>query len=123
MPMTEMIVMVAITAALLLAFIHIVRLITAVLLHKTIRRAIDRDPEKADEMISRLGSPSSGADDDRFSTILIAVGIAMIAASVVVNDPSWIHYGVAAALFPLVVGTALWLRQFIQRRTQRAGRQ
>jgi hypothetical protein len=46
--------------------------------------------------------------------------VVMIAASIIVNDPAWIHYGVAAALFPLLVGTALWLRLFIQRRTQRA---
>ena len=71
----------------------------------------------------RLGDPSSVGDDDRFSTILIAVGVAMIAASIVVGDPRWLHYGVAAALFPLLVGTALWLRLFIQRRAQRASRQ
>ena len=121
MPTTEMVVMVAITAAMLLAFIHVVRLLSALLLHKTIRKAINRDPQKADAMIARLGDPSSGADDDRFSTILIAVGVAMIAASLVIGDPQWLHYGVAAALFPLLVGTALWLRLFIQRRTRRAG--
>ena len=123
MPTTEMVVMIAVTAAMLLAFIHVLRLVATVLVHMTIRKAIDRDPERADEMIARLGDPSSGADDDRFSTILIAVGVAMIAASIVVGDPRWLHYGVAAALFPLLVGTALWLRLFIQRRAQRASRQ
>jgi Flp pilus assembly protein TadB len=122
MPTTEMIVMIAVTAAMLLAFIHVLRLLTSFLVHATIRKAIDRDPKKADEMIARLGDPASGGDDDRFATILIAVGIAMIAASIVVNDPRWMHYGVAAALFPLLVGTALWLRLFIQRRTERASR-
>jgi len=101
----------------------VVRLVTAILVHMTIRKAIDRDPQKADELIARLGDPASGSDDDRFATILIAVGLAMIAASVVVNDPRWLHYGVAAALFPLLVGTALWLRLFIQRRNERASRQ
>ena len=123
MPTTEMVVMIAVTSAMLLAFIHVLRLITTFLVHRTISKAIDHDPQKADEIISRLGDPASGGDDDRFSTILIAVGIAMIAASVVIGDPGWIHYGVAAALFPLLVGTALWLRLFIQRRTQRAPRQ
>jgi Flp pilus assembly protein TadB len=120
MPTTEMVVTIAVTAAMLLAFIHVLRLITTFLLHRTISKAIDRDPKKADEMIARLGDPASGGDDDRFSTILIAVGVAMIAASIVVGDPAWMHYGVAAALFPLLVGTALWLRSFIQRRTERA---
>jgi protein-S-isoprenylcysteine O-methyltransferase Ste14 len=115
-----MIVMIAVTAAMLLAFIHVLRLVTTFVVHRTISKAIDRDPQKADAMIARLGDPASGGDDDRFATILIAVGLAMIAASIVVNDPRWMHYGVAAALFPLLVGTALWLRLFIQRRTQRA---
>jgi Flp pilus assembly protein TadB len=122
MPTTEMIVMIAVTAAMLLAFIHVLRLVTTFVVHRTISKAIDRDPQKADAMIARLGDPASGGDDDRFATILIAVGIAMIAASIVVNDPRWMHYGVAAALFPLLVGTALWLRLFIQRRTERASR-
>lgn len=120
MPTTEMVVMVAVTAAMLLAFIHVVRLASALLLHKTIRKAINRDPAKADELIARLGDPSSGGDDDRFSTILISIGVAMIAATLVIGEPEWLRYGVAAALFPLLVGIALWLRLFIQRRTKRA---
>jgi hypothetical protein len=123
MPTTEMVVMIAVTSAMLLAFIHVLRLITTFLVHRTISKAIDRDPQKADEMIARLGDPAASGDDDRFSTILIAVGVAMIAASLVVGDPAWMHYGIAAALFPLLVGTALWLRLFIQRRTQRASKQ
>jgi|SRR6187397_2562259 hypothetical protein len=123
MPTTEMVVMIAVTSAMLLAFIHVLRLITTFLVHRTISKAIDSDPQKADEMIARLGDPGSSGDDDRFSTILIAVGVAMIAASLVVGDPAWMHYGIAAALFPLLVGTALWLRLFIQRRTQRASSQ
>jgi Flp pilus assembly protein TadB len=115
-----MVVMVAVTAAMLLAFIHVVRLASALLLHKTIRKAINRDPAKADELIARLGDPSSGGDDDRFSTILISIGVAMIAATLVIGEPEWLRYGVAAALFPLLVGIALWLRLFIQRRTKRA---
>jgi hypothetical protein len=122
MPTTEMVVMVAIVAALALAFVHLLRLAGMALMHKTIRRVVERDPASAEAMIAQLGTPNRG--DDRLSTILIAVGIAMILGSVVVNDPRWIHYGVAAALFPLVVGTALWLRLFmIERAKRRASRQ
>jgi hypothetical protein len=122
MPTTEMVVMVAIVAALALAFVHLLRLAGMALMHKTIRRVVERDPASAEAMIAQMERPSGG--DDRLSTILIAIGIAMIAASVVVNDPRWIHYGVAAALFPLVVGTALWLRLFmIERAKRRASRQ
>ena len=124
MPTTEMIVMVAVIAAVVLGFIHLLRLAGMALMHKTIRRVVERDPASAEAMIAQLGSPASSGGDDRLSTILIAVGIAMIAASIVIGDPAWMHYGVAAALFPLVVGTALWLRLFmIERASRRASRQ
>jgi hypothetical protein len=117
-----MIVLVAIVSALALSFIHLVRLIGTAIVHRTVRRAVDRDPSSAESLIAQLGEPPERTGDDRLSTILIAVGIAMIAASVVINDPGWIHYGVAGALFPLIIGTALWLRLFlIARAKRRAG--
>jgi peptidoglycan/LPS O-acetylase OafA/YrhL len=119
MPATEMIVMVAIVSALVLGFIHLVRLVGTVVLHKTVRRVADRNPESAEGLIEQLMQPRAEGGDDRLSTILVAVGIAMIAASVVINDPAWMHYAIAGALFPLIVGTALWLRLYIIRRAGR----
>jgi hypothetical protein len=116
-----MIVMVAVVAAVALSFISVLRLIAMAILHKTVRRAVDRDPESADELIARLGQPAERTGDDRLSIILVSVGIAMVAASVVINDPSWMHYGVAGALFPLIIGTALWLRVFLLERSRRRG--
>ena len=121
MPFTEMAVMVAIVSALALGFIHVVRLIGTMILHRTIRRAIDRDPDKADSLLDRLGAPSPASGDDRLSTVLIAFGVAMIAASLVIGDPNWLHYGIAAALFPLIIGAALWLRLFVLQRAGRRG--
>jgi hypothetical protein len=124
MPATEMVVMVAVVAALALSFIHLVRLATTAIMHKTARRMVDRDPASAEAMIERLGSIPENSGDDRLATILIAFGIAMIAGAVVINDPGWMHYAVAGALFPLVIGTALWLRLFIlERARRRASRQ
>lgn len=119
MPLTEMVVMVAITAAIVLGFIHLLRLATVGIMHKTLRRVVERDPASASAMLAQLGAPAQPSGDDRLSTILIAVGIAMIAASVVIGDPRWMHYGAAAALFPLIVGTALWLRLFFVERAKR----
>ena len=121
MPATEMIVMIAVVSALALSFIHIVRLAGTAIMHKTARRMVDRDPASAEAMIARLGSVPETAGDDRLATILIAFGIALIAASTVINDPGWIHYGIAGALFPLIIGTALWLRLFILERARRRG--
>ena len=104
MPATEMIVMVAVVSALALSFIQIVRLLGTLILHRTMRKLVERDPDHAESLISRLGQPPERTGDDRLSTILIAFGIAMIAASIVINDPGWMHYAVAGALFPLIIG-------------------
>ena len=124
MPTTEMVVMVAITAALVLAFVNIVRLIGTLVMHRTIRKMAERDPEAAQSLLTRIAQPAERGGDDRLSTILIAIGIAMIVGSIVVGDPRWMHYAVAGALFPLIVGTALWLRQYmIERARRRASQQ
>jgi hypothetical protein len=116
-----MIVMIAVVSALALSFIHLVRLIGTAILHRTIRQAVDRDPANAETLITRLSAPPEARGDDRLPTILIALGIALIAASTVINDPGWIHYGIAGALFPLIIGTALWLRLFVLERARRRG--
>jgi hypothetical protein len=121
MPATEMIVMIAVVSAVALSFIHVVRLVGTAIIHKTVRRAVDRDPAAAESLLAELARPRQPSGDDRLSVILVALGIAMVAASVVINDPAWMHYGVAAALFPLILGTALWLRVFVMGRMGRRG--
>src|SRR3569623_99786 len=106
MPVTEMIVMVSVFAAVALSFVHILRLIGTIVIHRTIRRAVEVDPGTALPLLDSLASPGSKDGDDRLSVLLIAIGIAMVAASIVIGDPGWMHYGIAAALFPLSVGTA-----------------
>jgi membrane associated rhomboid family serine protease len=118
--LAQTILLIAVFSAVVLAFINILRLIASAMLHRTIRRALDSDPSRAAPLIERLtAGRSDSGDDSRLSTILVAIGVAMIAASVVIGDQGWMHYGVAAALFPLVVGTALWLRLFILERARR----
>ena len=113
------ILLIAVFSAVILGFVNVVRLMGSAMLHRTLRRALDRDPASAGPLIERLAASGPGkGDDGRLSTILVAIGIAMIAASLVIGDPSWMHYGVAGALFPLIVGTALWLRLFVAARAQ-----
>lgn len=119
MPATEMIVMVAVVAAVILGFIHLLRLVGTAIRYKTIRKLVDRDPASAGVLIKNLGEPPVQSGDDRLSTILVAVGIAMIAAAVVIGDSGWMHYAIAGALFPLIVGTALWLRLYLIERARR----
>jgi hypothetical protein len=115
--LAQTVLLIAVFSAVILGFVNVLRLIGSVMLHRTLRRALDRDPASAAPLIQQLAASGQGnSDDSRLSTILVAIGIALIAASVVIGDPSWMHYGVAAALFPLLVGTALWLRLYVQRR-------
>jgi len=123
MPSTEMIVIVAAFAALSLGGIHLLRLIGVVILHRTIRKAIDRDPNAAEPLLTRLSaSAEASGGDDRTATLLIALGIAMVVASLVIGDPGWMRYAIAGAAFPLIIGTALWLRHYTLNRSRRTDR-
>ena len=124
MPSTEMVVIVAGFAAMAVSFIAVLRLIGTAILHTTVRRVVDRDPERAQQLIEKLGQPAERGGDDRLAIILVAVGAAMIGAALVaVDDPGMIRVAIGAALFPLLVGGALWLRLFLIARTRRAAGQ
>ena len=123
MPYTEMIVMVTAFAALGLAAIHLLRLVGVAILHRTIRRAIDRDPSATEPLLERLSAPvENRGGDDRTATLLIAFGVAMVVASLVIGDTGWMHYAIAGAVFPLIIGTALWLRHYALNRSRRTNR-
>ena len=122
MPTTEMIAMIAVVSALALGFIHLLRLVGTLVMHRTIRKAAEKDPTALQPLIAAMISPRDpDGGDSRLSTILVALGIATIVASVIINDPRWMHYALAAAVFPLIVGTALWLRLFLIERARRRG--
>src|SRR3954471_20654090 len=117
----QTVLLIAVFSAVVLAFVNIFRLIASAMLHRTIRRILDHDPASASPLIQRLVASSPKQDDERLSVILVAIGIAIIAASIVIGDPEWMHYAIAGALFPLFVGTALWLRLLILGRMRRRG--
>ena len=121
MPTTEMIVMIAAFSALTLGFINILRLIGLAIMHRTIRKAADKDPSSVQPLLTALAAPREAQGDHRLSVILVAVGIAMVLASLMIGEPDIVHYGSAAAVFPLVIGTALWLRLYLLERAQRRG--
>ena len=111
MPMTEMVVMVAITAALVLGFIALLRLVSTFITHKTIRAALETDPQQAEQLLQKLTARREHSGDDKLAIILIAIGIAMAAApAIAIDDPGMARLAISASLFPLLVGGALWLR-------------
>ena len=121
MPATEMVVMVGVLIAALLTVISLIRLAAMAMTHKTIRRAMAENPEAAQPLLAQLVAPRDNEGDARLSVILVAVGAAIVVGSIIIGDPAWMHYAIAAACFPLIVGTALWLRQFIVERMRRRG--
>ena len=66
--------------------------------HHTILRAVERNPESAQSVLAQIAAPNGGEGDERLSVILVAVGIAMVVASVIINDASWMHYAITAAV-------------------------
>ena len=125
MPATEMIVMIAAFSALALVAIQLLRLAGVAVRHKTVQKLVDRDPVAAERLIGGLDAPKQQSGDDRLGIILVAFGLAMIGASLIAGDVGdWTRYGVAGALFPLIVGAALLLRHYaIERARQRGGTQ
>jgi hypothetical protein len=119
MPATEMIVSIAVVAALALVGIQLLRLAATAIRHMTMRRVIDRDPKAAEAVIAELRTPETPSGDDRLGIILVAFGVAMIGASILAARGHWADYGIAGALFPLIVGAALWLRHYAIKRARR----
>jgi hypothetical protein len=119
MPATEMIVSIAVVAALALVGIQLLRLAATGIRHMTMRRVIDRDPKAAEAVIAELRTPETPSGDDRLGIILVAFGMALIGASILAARGHWADYGIAGALFPLIVGAALWLRHYAIERARR----
>ena len=116
---TETIAIIGVSLCMLTAFIYFLKLIQAVLLHRTLRKAIERDSSVVGDLVDKIdradwadtGRQGLGSDD-RNGLVLVAVGLAAFGFAVVVNDPEWLRYGIGAALFPLLVGLALLARHF-----------
>jgi len=122
MPLTEMIAMIAVVAALALGFIALLRLIAITVTHKTIRKTVESNPQLAEEALQKLMARRESTGDDRLAIVLIAIGIAMAAApAIAVDDPGMVRLALAASLFPLLVGGALWLRFRAERAKKRDG--
>jgi hypothetical protein len=123
MPMTEMVVMVAVVSALVLGFIALLRLMATVITHKTIRKAVETNPQLAEGLLQKLTDRKERSGDDRLAMILVAIGVAMAAAPIIaIDDPGIVRLALAASLFPLLVGATLWLRFRAVERAQRRDR-
>ena len=121
MPSTEMVVMIAITLSLLGGLALIIRFLSGWLMHRTLRKAIERDSAAAPALIDRIEAMESGrsalGNDDRNGMVLIALAIAMTGyALIAVDDPGVIRSIVGGTLFPLLIFALLLLRRKLLKR-------
>ena len=111
MPLTEMVVTVAIISGGTLLLIALLRLVGTAITHRTIRKAVDSNPELAQTLLARLTERKERSGDDKLAMVLIAMGVAMFAAPIIaIDDRGIVRLAIAASLFPLLVGATLWLR-------------
>jgi hypothetical protein len=113
----------ALLAGIALGFINMFRLFATMITHRTLRKAIETNPQMAEALLAKLTARREGAGDDRIAIILIAIGIAMaVGPLIAVDDRGMIRLFIAASLFPLLIGGALWLRFRAVERAKRRDR-
>ena len=103
----------------LIGFVQLLRLLHAWMLHRTLREAIKSDApvaaplvDKIDKKMERQGELPG---DDRNGLVLIALGLALAGFALIQQDAN-MRMTLGAALFPLFVGLALLLRDFLVKR-------
>ena len=105
------------TAAVLIV-IQLGRLWRTAMLHKTIREAIIRDNPAVAELVAGVEdrqAPAS-ANDDRTGMVLVAIGLALLLFSALQDSQDALRQMGAAAVFPIFVGIALLIRQYLARK-------
>jgi hypothetical protein len=117
-PGNQLILIIAAITAGTITIVNLLRVIRSAAFNRTLREAIDRYPDRAEEMIALAANSDAASTDGRTAAVLIAVGLALVAASLIANE-GWLRYGIGAALFPLLVGIALLTREFLVRRLSR----
>ena len=111
MAWTAMVMSIALVAAVALVLIALFRLVSTLIAHRTMRKAVESNPELAPELLNKLTERRESPGDDRLAIILLAIGVAMAVAPVIaIDDRGILRFAIGAALFPLLVGGALWLR-------------
>ena len=114
MPKEELAAVIAITSALLIGFVFLLRFFRAYLLHRTLRKAIEAQLPGAGSLIERMsemGGPRGTGNDDRNGLIMIALAFALAGFTILAFD-DWPTQRIllGASLFPLFVGAVLMWR-------------
>jgi len=120
----DMVITIAIAAAVVLIAGQIGRVLRTMILHGTIRRSFSEGSPLAPELIDRIDRRKGGQgfSDDRIGVVLIAIGLAVLGFGIIAGgDPDDIRAAVGSSLFPLLVGAALLGRHLVIRRARLNG--
>lgn len=99
------------------------RLLHAWMLHRSIRRALDAKSDAVSPLIDKLNKPyehlggqsPDTPGDDRNALVLLAIGLAMAGFGLIQGHEQLIRTSAGAALFPVFVGIALFVRRRLAR--------
>jgi len=113
----------AVTTGLVLFSIQLFRLWRTAIQQKTIREALSRDSAAIPELLAAIEPEPrpTGANDDRTAMVLIALGLALVGFALIQGDVDDIKNMGGAALFPILVGIALLLRQYLTAKRSQQG--
>jgi len=120
----DIVITIAIAAAVVLIAGQIGRVLRTMILHRTIRRGFMEGSPLAPELIDRIDQKrtSQSFSDDRIGVVLIALGLAVFGFGIIAGgDPDDVRAAVGSSLFPLLVGAALLGRHLVIRRARMGG--
>ena len=92
---------------------HVMRLWRTAIFHRTLRDAIASGSDAVAPMIAEgLEPKEQPRGDGRIATILVAIALALFAYGAVQGHPDVFREVAGAAMFPLFIGAALFIREY-----------
>ena len=115
--MDELLMVIVVFGTLMLGIVtivaHVMRLWRTAIYHRTLREAIKEGSEAVAPMVAEgLDPRDPPRSDGRLATILVATALALIAFGAVQGDAEDFRQMAAAAMFPMIIGAALFAREW-----------
>jgi hypothetical protein len=106
----DIIVTIGLAAVALFFIAQISRVLRNRALHATLRKSVESGQPLTPELVENLDrAPEPGSGDQRIGFVLIALGLALVAAGAIAGSND-LRDMAAVSMFPLFVGAALLLR-------------
>lgn len=107
----DIIVAIGLAAVALFFIAQVSRVLRNKALHATLRKSVEAGQPLTPELVENLDrAPEPGSADQRIGFVLIALGLALLAAGAITGSADNFRGLAAVSMFPLFVGTALLIR-------------